>query len=131
MYYYKAFARNSLGYYYGEVMSFTTNGYPKFIAREYIGGDSSAELYAKFETYGRQVIEAGFLFGYNYYTSVPTINNHSEIVRCEIINNTIRCKHPYDFYLHGFYCRPYFILDNDEIYYGKDEYIYSGKTIKE
>lgn len=131
VYYYKAFARNSLGYYYGEVMSFTTNGYPKFIAREYIGGDSSAELYAKFETYGRQVIEAGFLFGYNYYTSVPTINNHSEIVRCEIINNTIRCKHPYDFYLHGFYCRPYFILDNDEIYYGKDEYIYSGKTIKE
>lgn len=131
LYYYKAFARNSLGYYYGEVMSFTTNGYPKFIAREYIGGDSSAELYAKFETYGRQVIEAGFLFGYNYYTSVPTINNHSEIVRCEIINNTIRCKHPYDFYLHGFYCRPYFILDNDEIYYGKDEYIYSGKTIKE
>ena len=132
-YYYKAFAKNSSGYSYGDVKSFTTGGKPKFVSIEYIGNDTYADLYAKIETGGHNVVEAGFIFGNDYYTNGCTLSNYKDIVKCEIINNTIVCSRSYYKMLTStsFYCRPYFILEDETVYYyEKVEYMYPGKNIK-
>lgn len=131
-YYYKAFAKNSGGYSYGTVQSFTTAGKPRFTEWVSVGYGSHtySDLYAKFETYGATVVEAGFLFGEDGYKSNEStlhINSYDFIKKCEIVNNTIsvRVDHPkvYDI---TYYCRPYFELENGEVYYGKIRYLYSS-----
>lgn len=131
-YYYKAFAKNSGGYSYGTVQSFTTTGKPRFTEWVSVGYGSHtySDLYAKFETYGAMVVEAGFLFGADGYKSGEStlhINSYDIIKKCEIIDNTIssRIDHP-KVYNITYYCRPYFELENGEIYYGKVRYLYSS-----
>ena len=134
-YYYKAFAKNSAGYSYGDVKSFITKIKPKFVFIEYLGKATHVELYAKFETGDYLVVEAGFLIGYDYYNSNPTLNsnynNNREIVKCEIKDNSISCKHTsykYENGIVGFYCRPYFIIDGETVFYGESKYMYPGST---
>ena len=134
-YYYKAFAKNSAGYSYGDVKSFITKIKPKFVLIEYLGKATHVELYAKFETGDCLVVEAGFLIGYDYYNSNPTLNsnynNNREIVKCEIKDNSISCKHTSYYYengYNGFYCRPYFIIDGEAVFYGESKYVYPGST---
>ena len=134
-YYYKAFAKNSAGYSYGDVKSFITKIKPKFVFIEYLGKATHIELYAKFETGDCLVVEAGFLIGHDYYNSNPTLNsnynNNREIVKCEIKDNSISCKHTsykYENGYNGLYCRPYFIIDGEAVFYGESKYVYPGST---
>ena len=137
-YYYKAYAKNSVGYSFGEVKRFTTMMKPKISIIDYSFSKNQQSptsrcdirIEAEIEVNDATIIEQGILSGRSGSNSEISLNSYYSKVQCEIINNLIvgvidGSKH----ISYGSYnpIRAYIICDDGTIFYSEQIIAYIPK----
>lgn len=132
-YYYKAYAKNSTGFVYGAIKSFTTAVSPSISNERYKierNADKNlinCDFYSEFSSAGKTLVEAGFVTGTDTSTSKPTLEKNAEKLGCELTgDNTL---HYVGTLSTGRvqtttfrYVRPYIVFE-DETFYGETRYV--------
>ena len=137
-YYYKAYAKNSVGYSFGEVQTFRTKMKPKISIIDYSFSKNKQSptsrcdirIEAEIEVNDATVIEQGILSGRSGSYSEISLESYYSKVQCEMINNRIvgvidGSKHiSYSSYNP---IRAYIICDDGKIFYSEQIIAYTPK----
>ena len=137
-YYYKAYAKNSVGYSFGEVQTFKTKMKPKIYIIDYSFSKNKQSptsrcdirIEAEIEVNDATVIEQGILSGRSGSNSEISLESYYSKVQCEMINNRIvgfidGSKHiSYSSYNP---IRAYIICDDGKIFYSEQIIAYTPK----
>lgn len=137
-YYYKAYAKNSVGYSFGEVQTFRTKMKPKISIIDYSFSKNKQSptsrcdirIEAEIEVNDATVIEQGILSGRSGSNSEISLESYYSKIQCEMINNRIvgvidGSKHiSYSSYNP---IRAYIICDDGTIFYSEQIIAYTPK----
>lgn len=152
-YYYKAYAKNSKGYSFGEIKSFTTTISPKIENDSYtliryrtrrgtnnqFGNRNdyhTLSAYSDLIANGTSIIKAGFLWcKYTNYVKKESdlmLNKTTcNEIQCEIRNSSISVVDKFLSYAissQEYYIRPYMVLEDGSVVYGEVTFVYEDKA---
>lgn len=125
----------------GDYVSFQTKTKPKISRIKYSCYSNKEtnkktiytyELYAEADLQGHTIKDAGFLFGYTYYSQDMTLHytyDHIDIFQCTPSGNSfsleIEKSESFSF-TGGLYIKAFVVLDNDDEIYSEHKYLYDG-----